>query len=292
MGEAGMGPETDSFAVGDAKKDRFRYFILVNTMGKIITFDHNKLLRNQSPMNKPIIEPMEFLKYVSENIFDELKDVRSALLCFDRGNFKMLKEIISGRSVRGLSCSSRLSGNNILICGNMGIGAPAAVDLLEQLVAAGIRRVISIGTAGALHDGLDTGDLVLCTGAFPDEGTSGHYFKEPGMTGPSSDLVHETAHFLDYKGIVFKNGKSWTTDAPFRETLEKLQHFTRLGADVVEMEASALYHVASYRNIDLISLFVIGDSIAGGTWKPAFNDPKVRNGLAETSLRLVEFLET
>ena len=243
-------------------------------------------------MNKSIIEPVEFLKYVSENTFDELKDVCSALLCFDRGNFKMLKEIIPGRSVRGLSCSSRLTNNNVLICGNMGIGAPAAVDLLEQLVAVGIKRIITLGTAGALHHSLDIGDILLCTGAYPDEGTSGHYFKDPGFAKSSSVLAEETAHFFNKKGVIFKTGKAWTTDAPFRETSEKLQHFVSLGADVVEMEASALYHVASYRNIDLLAVFMIGDSIAGGIWKPAFSDPKVRNNLLKTNLMLVDFLET
>lgn len=86
---------------------------------------------------KSIIEPVDFVAYAAGDLPEALKGSHSAL-----------------------------------ICGNSGIGAPAAVDLLEQLVATGIKRIISFGTAGALHDGIRGGDLVLCSNAFPDEGTS------------------------------------------------------------------------------------------------------------------------
>lgn len=38
-----------------------------------------------------------------------------------------------------------------------------------------------------------------------------------------------------------ERGKSWTTDAPYRETSSTIEDARRYGADCVEMEASALY---------------------------------------------------
>ncbi|HOX78750.1 MAG TPA: nucleoside phosphorylase [Bacteroidales bacterium] len=195
-----------------------------------------------------------------------------------------------GKAVKGLSSSAWLTDDHVLICGQMGIGAPSAVVLLEELIAEGIKNIISFGTAGTLHDDLHAGDLVVCSEAFPDEGTSGHYIQDPGPARPSQSLMNEMIRFLGEKGIVHKNAIAWTTDAPFRETHEKLQHFLGLGANVVEMEASALYHVAAYRNIDLLALFVIGDSIAGGSWKPAFTDTMVRESLWKNSFAMIEFL--
>lgn len=241
-------------------------------------------------MNNSIIEPVDFLNYVSPEILEELKNTRAAFLCFDRGNFRDLIELFPGRSIAGLNAAAWLTDTNVLICGRMGIGAPSAVALLEELVAAGISTVISYGTAGALHDRLLAGDLAICSDAFPDEGTSRHYPDNPDIAKSSSLLLMETGNFLEEKGIPFKTVKAWTTDAPFRETPEKLRHFTDLGADVVEMEASALYHVASYRNIDLLALFVIGDSIANDTWKPSFYDQNVRDRLLKNSLALLDLL--
>jgi purine-nucleoside phosphorylase len=97
-------------------------------------------------------------------------------------------------------------------------------------------------------------------------------------------------NYLNDNGIDFKQAKAWTTDAPFMETTEKLQHFIEKGAGVVEMEAGALYHVATYRKIDLLAMFVIGDSIANGTWKPHFLDQKVKDILLIYSLLLIEYL--
>jgi uridine phosphorylase len=241
-------------------------------------------------MNNSIIEPFAFLKYVSPDILEDLKNINTAFLCFDRGNFKNLKETIPGKPIKGLSSTAWLSDNNVLICGQMGIGAPAAVGLLEELTAAGIKRMISFGTAGALHNGLEAGDLVLCSAAFPGEGTSRHYFDKPGVALASEMLKNQTSKFLAEKEIDYKTAKAWTTDAPFRETPEKLEYYTGQGADVVEMEASALYHVATFRQIELLALFVIGDSISDGKWKPHFYDKKVRDRLLESSLVLIELL--
>jgi uridine phosphorylase len=84
--------------------------------------------------------------------------------------------------------SAFLTDNNILLCGYFGIGSPAATDLLEQLVAAGIKKVIAFGTAGVLHDEFIPGQLILCSEAFPDEGTSRHYIPDPGPAKPSGVL--------------------------------------------------------------------------------------------------------
>jgi purine-nucleoside phosphorylase len=43
------------------------------------------------------------------------------------------------------------------------------------------------------------------------------------------------------KSVSLQVGKSWTTDAPYRETPSAIAHARALGADSVEMEASALY---------------------------------------------------
>lgn len=241
-------------------------------------------------VNKCIIEPIDFLKYTAGVALVEMKAVDSALLCFDPENFRNLQAITPGRAIKGLSAEVWLTKSNIVICGLMGIGSPAAVNLLEEIIACGIKRVVSFGTAGALQDHIIPGDLLICTEAFVDEGTSKHYC--PGaMSGkPNEGLFEKMEKFLKKGNHEFVSGKSWTTDAPYRETLEKLNHFLKLGADVVEMEASALYNIATFRNIELLAVLVIGDSIVDGIWEPYFDSKMIKDRLVEVSQIVMEFL--
>jgi uridine phosphorylase len=239
---------------------------------------------------KAILEPEAFVKYLAGDIVLSLQGCKGALLCFDPRNFYSLKNLLPGREIKGLSCRAWLTENNVLLCGRIGIGAPAAAALLEELAAIGIRKIVSFGTAGALHQGLEPGDLVLCTESFVDEGTSGHYLPGAASGKPGENLTSNMEKHLLQSNVEFHSCKAWTTDAPFRETVEKLSRFLSLGADVVEMEASALFNVAAFRGIDLAAVFVIGDSIADGVWKPYFKDDLVINRMNHIGLILVEFL--
>jgi purine-nucleoside phosphorylase len=50
-----------------------------------------------------------------------------------------------------------------------------------------------------------------------------------------------TMPLIANQSLCVQVGKSWTTDAPYRETESAIAHAQTLGAGCVEMEASALY---------------------------------------------------
>ncbi len=58
---------------------------------------------------------------------------------------------------------------------DFGIGAPAVALKLELLIAWGVKRFVSIGTAGGLQKNIGIGDIIVCDRAIRDEGTSHHY---------------------------------------------------------------------------------------------------------------------
>ena len=247
--------------------------------------------RKTDSINKAILNPSDFVKYVGPSIIQELQEITSALICFDPDNYKELLTQFQGRDIKGLSGEARLTDFNILLCGNFGIGSPAAVNLIEELIACGLRNIIAFGTAGALNNAIEQGTLILCQEAFSDEGTSAHYFPDAKSGKPSGKLLSEVMEYLNAKNLKFKSGKSWTTDAPYRETMEKLNHFNGLGADVVDMEASALYNVAAFRRVDLLATFIVGDSIADGVWKPYFDSESIKHKLNQVSYTLVNFFQ-
>ena len=81
-------------------------------------------------------------------------------------------------------------------------------------------------------------------------------------------------------------GISWTTDAPFRETASAIRRARKLGADCVEMEASALYAFAHARRRDVVCLAHVTNSMAQS--KGDFE--KGAEGGSIDSLNLVRFI--
>ena len=151
--------------------------------------------------------------------------------------------------------------------------------MLEELIAFGARRFISVGTAGSLRADLEPGSLVLCDSALRDEGTSYHYLPGGGLVYPSEALTASLRRALERNSLAFRAGPSWTTDAIYRETPSEVLLHSGKGALVVEMEAAALFAVAQFRSCEIASCFSVSDTLAELAWRPEFHAETTREGL-------------
>ncbi len=163
------------------------------------------------------------------------------------------------------------SQGNIGICGNFGIGAPSAAILLEELSSFGVKWFISVGTAGALQKDLTLGNIVVCDRAIRDEGTSYHYIPGEKYSLPSQGLNNKIIETIEQMGLEYTSGTSWTTDAPFRETIKEIEHYKEEGVLTVDMEASAVFSVAYALKVDAGAIFTISDYLGERDWKPYFH---------------------
>jgi uridine phosphorylase len=152
------------------------------------------------------------------------------------------------------------------------LGAPASVFLMERLIALGARWIVGVGSCGSLQPEVTIGDVILPTWALIEEGTSAHYLGPGVATTPSPKLLEQIRGQLRAEGIVPLEGGVWTTDAPFRETIDKISSYQKRGLMAVDMEASALMTVASFRGIAFASVLVVSDEIGSLTWKRGFQD--------------------
>ena len=151
------------------------------------------------------------------------------------------------------------------------IGAPYAAMLLESLIARGVSKVIVLGWCGAMTDQLKVGDIILPCKAIVDEGTSGNYKildKKYPCSTPDFKLTDLLSESLAADGLDFQKTTIWTTDAIYRETKNKVAYFRDLGARAVEMECSALFSVAEYRNVRIAGLHIVSDRVASKDWDP------------------------
>jgi len=194
-----------------------------------------------------------------------------AVLCYQRQLMAHIRKAYRTQKVDGffgeLYRIKSIAGQ-AAVAGNFGIGAPAAVIMLEELAAFGTRQVVSIGLAGGLQPDLPAGSVVVCQAAFRDEGASRHYLPATEMVSADPDLTRHLEQALSKHEIPFRVGPAWTTDAPYRETWHKAEAFQKDGFLAVEMESAAVLAAGRALGIPVGAAFVISDSLAGGRWAP------------------------
>lgn len=142
-----------------------------------------------------------------------------------------------------------------------GIGAPAAVFLFEDLIARGCTTLVACGGAGALLDH-PLGHPIVVSGAVRDEGTSFHYLPAEREIAADPAGVSVLSQVLEGRDLPYEVGKTWTTDAPYRETRGKIARRREEGCVTVEMEAAALIAVARFRGVRFAQVIYAGDSLA------------------------------
>ncbi|PIE56149.1 MAG: phosphorylase [Desulfobulbus propionicus] len=153
------------------------------------------------------------------------------------------------------------------------LGSPMAVLCLEKLVALGARTLVVFGWCGGLRKECHVGDLVLPTWAQSEEGTSNHYRDDQWLKRacyPHPSLRSRIAMELRNAGEFFLEGPLWTTDAPYRETEEKVRHYGDQGILGVDMEYSALCTVAEFRQVQLAAVMLVSDELWRRPWRKTF----------------------
>ena len=152
---------------------------------------------------------------------------------------------------------------NVALCG---IGAPFAAAFLDELAAFGVMSIIACGGAGVLDSSHEMGQLFVPTSAVRDEGTSYHYLPPGRESKPCPKAVSAITRVLDRHDIPYISGKTWTTDAVYRETRGRIARRKAEGCLTVEMEAAAFFAAGEFRGVSVGEILYGGDDVGGETW--------------------------
>lgn len=158
---------------------------------------------------------------------------------------------------------------------NPGIGAPSAAAHLEELIALGCRKFVACGSAGVLKSELNRGAIVIPNSALRDEGTSYHYCPPSRTIEMDSEVVRKLELVLQKHHVNYQIGKTWTTDAFYRETKGKIDRRKSDGCITVDMECSAFIAVSKFRNISFGQYLAAGDDVSGEEWDPRYVDDRM-----------------
>ena len=146
------------------------------------------------------------------------------------------------------------------------VGCPACAGNLDLFNAMGITRVMFCGGGGVLDRTIEVGQILLVDGAIRDEGFSWQYIAPSRVIYADRDTNARIVDYLKQNDVPFLQGLTWTTDAIFRETPDRIALRKEEGAKIVEMEQAACLAVAQFRRFSYGALIYGGDDLSGEEW--------------------------
>ncbi len=148
------------------------------------------------------------------------------------------------------------------------VGEPACVGMYEDLIAIGSKRLILLGNCGVLDKNIKDCGIVIPTKAIRDEGTSYHYAEASDTIEVNKKYREEFIEVLNEAGYPYVEGTTWTIDACYRETHEKMNRRKEQGAIIVEMECAGMQALCDFRNTEFFQFIYAGDNLDHDTWDP------------------------
>ena len=146
------------------------------------------------------------------------------------------------------------------------VSAPRIVAAMEDLNVRGVDTFIIFGNCGVLDKTIPDCSIIIPTMGFREEGTSFHYVKESETIPMNPKYQEEFMEILKEKGFDYTKGYTWTTDAPYRETREKINYYKDLGCVCVEMEGTAIAEVCQRLNLNYFTFYYAGDNLDSVEW--------------------------
>lgn len=147
------------------------------------------------------------------------------------------------------------------------VGAPACIANFEEVVAIGAQKVVMFGSCGVLDNTIDAEKIIVPSSAMRDEGTSYHYIPANDEIETDREANMAIIQACEELGVPYLEGKTWTTDALYRETKKKMENRRNAGCITVDMECSAMNAVAKFRDIRFAQFFYAVDNLDAPVWE-------------------------
>lgn len=225
------------------------------------------MLTNEFDVAKDaIINPSDFVQRIEGM-------PKIAVGCFEYNIMEHIVELLHGEVVATTkNANSEFPVYKIVYKGKeialfvMDMGAAGAGAQLEEHYTLGIETVILFGSCGVLNKNIQDCSIIIPNAAVRDEGLSYHYLPPSDEIEVNLKYIPEFTALLDEVKCSYRIGKTWTTDAFYRETKTKMERRKKQGCLCVEMECSALAAVAQFREKELFQFLYAADCLDGEQW--------------------------
>ena len=178
---------------------------------------------------------------------------------------RFLENPVQYNNVRGmLGFTGTYKGKRVSVQGH-GMGIPSiGIYTYELYNFYGVKAIIRVGSAGAMHPDLHIGDLVIAMGACTNSNYASQY-RLPGTFAPIADfdLTRKAVEAAEEFGFRYKVGNVYSSDI-FYDEYSSLADWQKMGVLAVEMEAPALYMNAARSGNRALCICTISDSLVTG----------------------------
>jgi DeoD family purine-nucleoside phosphorylase len=182
------------------------------------------------------------------------------LLPGDPGRALRIAQLLTGKPRmfnhnRGLwGYTGTAADGELLTVQATGMGGPSAAIVTEELIRLGARRLVRVGTCGALSDGLRLGDLVIAEAALSADGASRALGASGAFPADAALLARlREAAPAAHSGTVVSVDLFYDPDPAPRD-----------GALAIEMEAAAIFAVAARHGVPAACVLAVSDIVATG----------------------------
>lgn len=180
-----------------------------------------------------------------------------------------------------------------------GIGGPSASIALEELHRCGADTFVRIGTCGGMQLDVESGDVVIATGAIRMEGTSREYAPIEYPAVPDLQVTNALVDAAKKLDVTYHTGVVQCKDSFYGqhepevkpvsyELLNKWEAWKQLGCQASEMESAAMFIVCSALHARMGSCFLVvanQEREAKGMHNPVVHDTDVAVRVAIESVR-------
>ena len=160
------------------------------------------------------------------------------------------------RGLWGYSGAARIDGRPLTVQ-STGIGGPSAAIVIAELVDLGARRLVRVGTCGAIVAGPRLGDLGVVTEALSADGTS-RALGAPERAAGSPELLARLRHAAGPDSLALVAA---TTDLFYDGPVGAEQAWAIAGASVVEMQTATLFALGARREVATGAVLIVSDVV-------------------------------
>lgn len=184
-----------------------------------------------------------------------------------------------------LGFTGHWQGHRVTIHGS-GMGMPSLSIYANELIRDhGARRLIRIGSCGAMQPQLALRDVILASTASSVSTPSSTLLRELNFAPAADFTLLVAAHIAaQARGISPHVGGIYSSDTFYDERADLTGQLTRHGVLAVEMEAAELYTLAARHGAQALAVLTVSDHLQTGAALPAEDREQSFSDMVEIAL--------
>ncbi|PHM61861.1 purine-nucleoside phosphorylase [Xenorhabdus ishibashii] len=192
-------------------------------------------------------------------------------------------------NVRGmLGFTGTYKGRRISVMGH-GMGIPSCSIYAKELITEfGVKKIIRIGSCGAVSKDVKIRDVVIGMGACTDSKVNRLRFKDHDFAAIADfDLVRHAVDAAKAKNINTRVGNIFSADLFYTPDPQMFDVMEKYGILGVEMEAAGIYGVAAEFGAKALAICTVSDHIRTGEQTTAEERQNTFNDMIEIALESI-----